>query len=80
MFRLQSRPTHYALLAAAHLLMTLPNLGAHTLWDMDEGVNAEAAREPASGSDPNASARLRALNTIRFTPVKFARTSSVMSG
>ena len=33
------------LLTAAYLLLTLPNLGAHTLWDMDEGVNAEAARE-----------------------------------
>ncbi|HVK14752.1 MAG TPA: glycosyltransferase family 39 protein [Gemmataceae bacterium] len=45
MFRLQTRPAHYLVLAAAHLLLTLPNLGAHTLWDMDEGVNAEAARE-----------------------------------
>lgn len=45
MSRLQSRPAHYALLAAVQLLLTLPNLGAHTLWDMDEGVNAEAARE-----------------------------------
>jgi 4-amino-4-deoxy-L-arabinose transferase-like glycosyltransferase len=45
MFRFQTRPAHYALLTAAYLLMTLPNLGAHTLWDMDEGVNAEAARE-----------------------------------
>lgn len=45
MFRLQSRPAHYLVIAAAHLLMTLPNLGAHSFWDMDEGVNAEAARE-----------------------------------
>jgi 4-amino-4-deoxy-L-arabinose transferase-like glycosyltransferase len=45
MLRLQSRPAHYAILAAAHLLLTLPNIGAHTLWDMDEGVNAEAGRE-----------------------------------
>jgi 4-amino-4-deoxy-L-arabinose transferase-like glycosyltransferase len=45
MFRLQTRSAHYALLTAAYLLLTLPNLGAHTLWDMDEGVNAEAARE-----------------------------------
>lgn len=45
MFRLQSRPAHYALLAVAHLLLTLPNIGGHTLWDMDEGVNAEAGRE-----------------------------------
>jgi 4-amino-4-deoxy-L-arabinose transferase-like glycosyltransferase len=45
MFSLKSRPAHYLILAVAHLLMTLPNLGAHSLWDMDEGVNAEAARE-----------------------------------
>jgi 4-amino-4-deoxy-L-arabinose transferase-like glycosyltransferase len=45
MFRFQTRRAHYTLLIAAHLLLTLPNLGAHTLWDMDEGVNAEAARE-----------------------------------
>jgi 4-amino-4-deoxy-L-arabinose transferase-like glycosyltransferase len=45
MFRFNSRATHYALLTAAHLILTLPNLGAHTLWDMDEGVNAEAGRE-----------------------------------
>src|SRR5262249_34296167 len=35
----------YALLAAVHGLLTLPNLGATSLWDMDEGVNAECARE-----------------------------------
>jgi 4-amino-4-deoxy-L-arabinose transferase-like glycosyltransferase len=45
MYSLASRPAHYAVLIGAHLLMTLPNLGAHSLWDMDEGVNAEAARE-----------------------------------
>jgi 4-amino-4-deoxy-L-arabinose transferase-like glycosyltransferase len=45
MFRFQTRSAHYLLLTAAHLLLTLPNLGAHTFWDMDEGVNAEAARE-----------------------------------
>lgn len=45
MFRSNSRSVHYVVLAAVHLLLTLPNLGAHTLWDMDEGVNAEAARE-----------------------------------
>jgi 4-amino-4-deoxy-L-arabinose transferase-like glycosyltransferase len=45
MFRFNSRAAHYALLTAAHLILTLPNLGAHTLWDMDEGVNAEAGRE-----------------------------------
>ncbi|WP_020474127.1 ArnT family glycosyltransferase [Zavarzinella formosa] len=41
----QRRAGHYLLLTIAHLVMTLPNLGAHSLWDMDEGVNAEAARE-----------------------------------
>jgi 4-amino-4-deoxy-L-arabinose transferase-like glycosyltransferase len=45
MFRFTTRPAHYLLLTAAYLLMTIPNLGAHSLWDMDEGVNAEAGRE-----------------------------------
>ena len=45
MFGWQRRSTHYVVLAIAHLAMTLPNLGAHSLWDMDEGVNAESARE-----------------------------------
>ena len=39
------RLIHYAILAIAHMALTLPNLGSHSLWDMDEGVNAEAARE-----------------------------------
>jgi 4-amino-4-deoxy-L-arabinose transferase-like glycosyltransferase len=45
MFRLNSRLAHYVLLSVAYLVMTLPNLGAHSFWDMDEGVNAEAGRE-----------------------------------
>src|SRR5947209_19539919 len=39
------RLAHYALLLAVTALTTLPNLGATSLWDMDEGVNAECARE-----------------------------------
>lgn len=39
------RLTHYALLTALMSVLTLPNLGAHSLWDVDEGVNAEASRE-----------------------------------
>ena len=39
------RLTHYLLLAAVLALTTLPNLGATSLWDMDEGVNAECSRE-----------------------------------
>ena len=45
MFGVRTRAGHYAILAVAHLVMTLPNLGIHSLWDMDEGVNAESARE-----------------------------------
>lgn len=40
-----SRPAHYLVLVAATALLTLPNLGAPSLWDMDEGVNAECTRE-----------------------------------
>ena len=43
--RMDSRAGHYALLAGAVLALTLPNLGGPSLWDVDEGVNAEAARE-----------------------------------
>jgi 4-amino-4-deoxy-L-arabinose transferase-like glycosyltransferase len=39
------RLVHYLVLAAVTALLTLPNLGAHSLWDMDEGVNAECTRE-----------------------------------
>jgi 4-amino-4-deoxy-L-arabinose transferase-like glycosyltransferase len=42
---LAHRLTHYALLLTATAVLTLPNLGSHSLWDVDEGVNAEAARE-----------------------------------
>ena len=39
------RLSHYAILLAAMAVLTLPNLGVQSLWDVDEGVNAEAARE-----------------------------------
>jgi 4-amino-4-deoxy-L-arabinose transferase-like glycosyltransferase len=46
MFRkLDSRGGHYLLLLLVTAALTLPNLGAHSLWDIDEGLNAEAARE-----------------------------------
>lgn len=40
-----TRVRDYAVLLAATALLTVPNLGAHSLWDMDEGVNAECTRE-----------------------------------
>jgi 4-amino-4-deoxy-L-arabinose transferase-like glycosyltransferase len=40
-----TRFADYALLTAVAAALTLPNLGAASLWDVDEGVNAEAARE-----------------------------------
>jgi 4-amino-4-deoxy-L-arabinose transferase-like glycosyltransferase len=46
MFRhLNRRPAHYLLLLAVTAGLYLPNLGAPSLWDIDEGNNAEAARE-----------------------------------
>jgi 4-amino-4-deoxy-L-arabinose transferase-like glycosyltransferase len=39
------RLADYALLLAVCAALTLPNLGGPSLWDIDEGVNAEAARE-----------------------------------
>jgi 4-amino-4-deoxy-L-arabinose transferase-like glycosyltransferase len=40
-----SRRTHYAILAAVVAVVMLPNLGAPSLWDVDEGVNAGCTRE-----------------------------------
>jgi 4-amino-4-deoxy-L-arabinose transferase-like glycosyltransferase len=42
---LAGRVGHYCLLAAVVIAVTQPNLGAPALFDVDEGVNAEAARE-----------------------------------
>lgn len=42
---MQGRKRDYAVLIALCAVLTLPNLGAPSLWDVDEGVNAEAARE-----------------------------------
>ena len=44
-FARHSRAAHCLLLLAVTAALTLPNLGAHSLWDIDEGLNAEAARE-----------------------------------
>src|SRR5579871_1354946 len=43
--RFHHRFGHYALLLAVACLVCLVNLGAPGLWDIDEGHNAEAARE-----------------------------------
>jgi 4-amino-4-deoxy-L-arabinose transferase-like glycosyltransferase len=42
---LDRRAGHYALLTAVWALLCLPNLGGPSLWDVDEGNNAEAAQE-----------------------------------
>lgn len=42
---MRERLRDYAILLAISAVLTLPNLGATSLWDVDEGVNAEAARE-----------------------------------
>jgi 4-amino-4-deoxy-L-arabinose transferase-like glycosyltransferase len=43
--RFDHRLGHYLLLFAVGALLFLPNLGGPSLWDIDEGNNAEAARE-----------------------------------
>ena len=42
---LNNRLGHYLLLLATASTLFLPGLGASTLWDIDEGNNAECARE-----------------------------------
>jgi 4-amino-4-deoxy-L-arabinose transferase-like glycosyltransferase len=42
---LNHRCIHYAILTAMCLALYLPNLGAPSLWDIDEGNNVEAMRE-----------------------------------
>jgi 4-amino-4-deoxy-L-arabinose transferase-like glycosyltransferase len=44
-FAMRDRVRDYALLLTVSAALTLPNLGSTSLWDMDEGVNAQAARE-----------------------------------
>jgi 4-amino-4-deoxy-L-arabinose transferase-like glycosyltransferase len=39
------------LLLVVSLALTLPNLGRSSLWDIDEGLNAEAAREMLESGD-----------------------------
>jgi 4-amino-4-deoxy-L-arabinose transferase-like glycosyltransferase len=42
---MRGRTRDYAVLIALCAVLTLPNLGSSSLWDVDEGVNAQAARE-----------------------------------
>ncbi len=42
---LQHRLIHHAALTLIVAILTLPNLGVSSLWDVDEAVNAEASRE-----------------------------------
>jgi 4-amino-4-deoxy-L-arabinose transferase-like glycosyltransferase len=42
---MRERARDYSILLAVSILLTLPNLGGPSLWDVDEGVNAQAARE-----------------------------------
>src|SRR3954470_4783916 len=46
-----SRLCHGLLLTVIWAALTLPSLGAASLWDIDEGLNAEAAREMFESGD-----------------------------
>jgi 4-amino-4-deoxy-L-arabinose transferase-like glycosyltransferase len=43
--RFANRAGHYALLVIVWAVLCLPNLGGPSLWDIDEGNNAECAQE-----------------------------------
>jgi 4-amino-4-deoxy-L-arabinose transferase-like glycosyltransferase len=45
------RAAHYFLLLLCAAVLTLPNLGRSSLWDVDEGMNAETAREMVESGD-----------------------------
>ncbi len=49
--RLDNRLGHYGLLISVWALLCLPNLGAPSLWDIDEGNNCEAAKEMAESGN-----------------------------
>lgn len=44
---MRDRVRDYTILLAVTALLTLPGLGSTSLWDWDEGLNAQAAREMA---------------------------------
>ena len=48
---LHTRLAHYLLLLAVTAALTLPGLATVSLWDIDEGLNAEAAREMLESGD-----------------------------
>ena len=61
------RFAHYALLLGATALLTLPNLGAPSLWDVDEGVNAGCTREMLESGSwvvPTFNAELRTAKPV----------------
>jgi 4-amino-4-deoxy-L-arabinose transferase-like glycosyltransferase len=49
--RLNCVPCHLLLIVLVSAALNLPNLGAASLWDIDEGNNAEAAREMDTTGD-----------------------------
>lgn len=46
-----SRWLHLVIILGVAALLTLPRLGSTSLWDIDEGLNAEAAREMHESGD-----------------------------
>src|SRR3954471_2638983 len=48
---LDSAALHMALILSVAAALTLPALGSTSLWDIDEGLNAEAAREMFESGD-----------------------------
>ena len=78
MFRADSRLVHFAILIAAHVLLTFPNLGRASLWDDDEGLNAEAAREMVESGNyvsPTFNYKLRTAKPVLLYWARLRRTS-----
>ena len=66
MFR--HRAAHCALLLAVTAALTLPGLGSMSLWDIDEGLNAEAAREMLESGVAAWASRLTCSVLMSMTP------------
>ena len=79
---MRERVRDYAVLLVVAAALSLPNLGAPSLWDMDEGVNAQTTREMFSSETwiiPTFNYRLRTAKPVMLYWLQRAVTTSSAS-